>query len=443
MRILISTAHRSIVGGVEKYLQQMLPCLAERGHSLALLYEYRFRPGQERVDPSHLGLATCGTEESGTDAALRFARDWKPDVVYSQGLESADLQSALLDQYPTVFYAHNYVGTCISGEKCHASPTPRPCDRRFGPACLALYYPRRCGGLNPATMWRMFERSTKYNAQLQKYSAILVASTHMRREYERHGVPSGRIQLSPLPNFSEPSRIQPTARTGLGGNLLFLGRLTKLKGCRQLLQAVPIAEKTLGRPLSLTIAGDGPQRKSLESFAQRHGLTARFAGWVGGPEKADLMEQADLLAVPSLWPEPFGLVGIEPAPKDCPPSRSTSVASRTGCSPVIPENSRLEIRPPLKDWLRPLLGHCRTQPATPGCAGALAKSPTVHAGPTRIATGVYASKHFRGGAAYADCIRARRRNHSCPSLVLKKQRIPTMHFSGLCAAMGCRNSSTP
>jgi glycosyltransferase involved in cell wall biosynthesis len=36
-----------------------------------------------------------------------------------------------------------------------------------------------------------------------------------------------------------------------------------------------------------------------------------FTGYVGGRKKADLIEQADLLVVPSLWPEPFGLVGIE------------------------------------------------------------------------------------------------------------------------------------
>jgi len=36
-----------------------------------------------------------------------------------------------------------------------------------------------------------------------------------------------------------------------------------------------------------------------------------FMGWVPTVEKLNLMRQVDLLAVPSLWPEPFGLVGIE------------------------------------------------------------------------------------------------------------------------------------
>ena len=311
MRILIATSHRNMVGGVEKYLQQILPHLAERGHPLALLYEYRFDPRKERVDPSSLDLRSCGTEESGVDAGLGFVRDWKPDVVYSQGLEDAQLQSALLDQYPTVFYAHNYVGTCISQEKCHSFPTPRPCDRQFGPACLTLYHPRRCGGLNPVTMWKMYQRAAESNAQFSKYAAILVASAHMRREYLRHAVAPDKIHLTALPNPSEEAHFQAPSRTGTGGHLLFLGRLTKLKGAAELLRAIPLSERLLGRPLCATIAGDGPARESLQDLANRQMLKAEFPGYVSGSKKAELIEQADLLVVPSLWPEPFGLVGIE------------------------------------------------------------------------------------------------------------------------------------
>jgi glycosyltransferase involved in cell wall biosynthesis len=311
MRILISTSHRNLVGGVEKYLQEILPCLAERGHELALLYEYRFDPQNERIDRPALHIPCHGIAEAGFDAGLRFVREWKPDVVYSQGLEAVDFQAALLNEFPTVFYAHNYVGTCASGEKCHAFPTPQPCDREFGPMCLALYYPRRCGGLNPVTMFQMYQRSAERNAQLGKYAAILVASAHMRREYERHGVKPGNVQVAALPNPHEAEEIHAGARTGSRGNLLFLGRLTKIKGAAHLLEAIPLAEKQLERKLSVTVAGDGPERPHLERLAAENQLTAEFTGWIGPSQKGDLIERADLMVVPSVWPEPFGLVGIE------------------------------------------------------------------------------------------------------------------------------------
>jgi glycosyltransferase involved in cell wall biosynthesis len=311
MRILIATSHRNLVGGAEKYLQNILPRLAERGHQLALLYEYRFDPENERIDPLELGIPSLGIQETGVDAGLRFVRDWNPDVVYSQGLDDAALQSALLNECRTVFYAHNYVGTCASGEKCHALPTPQPCDRKFGPMCLFLYYPRRCGGLNPTTMWKMYQRSAERNAQLPRFAALLVASDHMRREYERHGVRSEKIHLAPLPNPHEGAELTGSAKVASRSHLLFMGRLTKLKGTGRLLEAIPLAEKRLGRTLQLTIAGDGPERRRLEEMARQREIQAQFTGWVGSSQKLGLIQQADLLAVPSLCPEPFGLVGIE------------------------------------------------------------------------------------------------------------------------------------
>ena len=89
-----------------------------------------------------------------------------------------------------------------------------------------------------------------------------------------------------------------------------IARLTNVKGGHYLIQAVSRAAEKLG-PLTLTIAGNGPERQRLENLAREFQVHADFAGWVGTAEKLELLSQSDLLAVPSLWPEPFGLVGIE------------------------------------------------------------------------------------------------------------------------------------
>lgn len=311
MRILIATAHRNMVGGVEKYLQRVIPALINAGHQAAMLYDYRFDPVKERIDPPELNVPCCGASEEGPEAGLRFARQWKPDIVYSQGIENHCLQSTLLNDYPTVLYAHNYIGTCISGEKCHAFPVPRPCDRQFGPTCALLYLPRRCGGLNPATMWKMYRAAQGRNADLRRYAAILVASSHMRSEFERHGVSPDRIGVAALPNPAAEQAPSRSPSANLPNRLLFLGRLTKLKGGSQLLRAIPLAERKLGRRLSLTVAGDGPERSGLQATARRKNIDCTFTGWIGNAEKNELLAQADLLVLPSLWPEPFGLVGIE------------------------------------------------------------------------------------------------------------------------------------
>jgi glycosyltransferase involved in cell wall biosynthesis len=40
-------------------------------------------------------------------------------------------------------------------------------------------------------------------------------------------------------------------------------------------------------------------------------VAATFHGWVDREQRDRILGAADLLAVPSLWPEPFGLVGVE------------------------------------------------------------------------------------------------------------------------------------
>jgi glycosyltransferase involved in cell wall biosynthesis len=247
----------------------------------------------------------------GVSAVSRSIQAWAPDVVYCHGLDNNALERSLLDLYPTTLFAHTYHGTCISGRKCHTRPRIQPCSRRFGTACLVLYHPLGCGGKNPVTAWRMFQAQSARTRNLPGYQSVLVASRHMYREFERNGVPKNRLHLVPL--FSSehiPQATAPLPRDP-GGHILFVGRLVDVKGVSYLLQAIPLAAAKLGRPLTLTIAGDGAERGTIEESARRLGVPVKLSGWVDTEAISDLMRHADLVAVPSLWPEPFGLVGIE------------------------------------------------------------------------------------------------------------------------------------
>jgi glycosyltransferase involved in cell wall biosynthesis len=314
MRILIASAHRNLVGGVEKYLQAVVPGFEERGHEVGLLYEYPAVPEREQIDsPTGFVQAWCLAADD-PQALLRSVAAWKPDIVYCHGFDGADslaVENSLLDAYPVVLYVHNYDRTCATGRKSHTFPQIQTCTRRLGPACLLLHYPRRCGGLNPGTMWRDYQRHVASNARLSEFQAILVASRHMQREMERNGVSEEQLHLAPYPNTDVvPDPIPPMSKR-LTGKIVFVGRLTDVKGGKYLIQAIPKAARRLNRNLTLTVAGDGPERPVLEETAQRLGVAVEFAGWVDTGQKLELLRSADLLAVPSVWPEPFGLVGIE------------------------------------------------------------------------------------------------------------------------------------
>ncbi|MEM0936474.1 MAG: glycosyltransferase family 4 protein [Pseudomonadota bacterium] len=86
----------------------------------------------------------------------------------------------------------------------------------------------------------------------------------------------------------------PPQRDGL--DLLFVGRLTGIKGIFVLLQALA----GLGRPdIRLTLIGDGPDRGDLEAEAARLGVPARFLGYRSQAEVADTLSDADALVLPS------------------------------------------------------------------------------------------------------------------------------------------------
>ena len=312
MRILIATSYRTLVGGVERYLQVLIPGLLNRGHDVGLLHEYPADAGAETIDPAGARIPAWCASGGTAEEILRRLSEWQPEIVYSQGLDDGDLEDALLRTYQAALYAHNYFGTCISGRKCHSFPQLRPCERRFGAGCLALYYPRRCGGLNPGTMWRMFRRQSQIHSRFGRWRALLVASQHMYQEFHQNGVGLDQLHLAPLP-VTSIMPASPAARTGASerNRALFMGRLTDIKGADYLVQATAQAARLLDRPLTLTIAGDGPELSRVQGTALALGVSIKHAGWVGGRQKEELLRDADLLVVPSVWPEPFGLVGIE------------------------------------------------------------------------------------------------------------------------------------
>ena len=119
-----------------------------------------------------------------------------------------DVDRQLLARWPVVKMLHGYFGTCVSGLKMHAFPAAQVCGRTFGPACLALYVPRRCGQLAPGAMVQGYRWASRQRELFSRYAAVIVASHHMRDEMARHGVPDDRLKVLPL--FSTVQRAMPS-----------------------------------------------------------------------------------------------------------------------------------------------------------------------------------------------------------------------------------------
>ena len=339
MRIAIFSWSLRKGGGAETYLSTIVPELVRKGHEVAFLYESDEPSDREQI-PLPDGVPTWCVSALGAQNVLAALRDWRPDLVFTHIVKSTDLETEVLQIAPAVFFAHAYYGTCISGAKTYKNPTTMPCSRRFGWQCLLHYYPHRCGGLSPVTMAQDYLRQSKRLKLLSDYKAIVTSSGHMRSEYIKNGIAPDRVYAIPMPVHNQtggPNRmveLQQTAgfappsgdsadfassgetRRDNHWNLLFVGRMDLLKGGRVLLDALPHVRAFQDRALRVIFAGDGPDRSAWEARAARiqadnPELQITFVGWIGESHRNLLLSECDLLVVPSLWPEPFGLVGPE------------------------------------------------------------------------------------------------------------------------------------
>lgn len=96
--------------------------------------------------------------------------------------------------------------------------------------------------------------------------------------------------------------------------IVFLGRLVKRKGCMELLRAINLlVDSQSTKNIQLLIAGDGPDRRKLESYVAKHQLggIVKFLGRISEAAKAELLGSADIVALPSISGESFGIVVVE------------------------------------------------------------------------------------------------------------------------------------
>jgi glycosyltransferase involved in cell wall biosynthesis len=101
------------------------------------------------------------------------------------------------------------------------------------------------------------------------------------------------------------------ARLGSGHagrrRVLFAGRMVREKGVDVLIRAAREVDA------EFVICGDGRLLEAMRRLARRNGVQERvtFTGWLDSERLAREFAEASVVVVPSLWPEPFGLVGIE------------------------------------------------------------------------------------------------------------------------------------
>jgi len=298
----------AVVGGVERYLAALLAG-PEPGLEHRVVLD---QPGPcDFAGHWPVTVLAWSAEGSGLRAgvgAATKALDGIAEIcLFHYPPSEATLTAAFRSGMRVAVFCHDHRWWCASSSRYYAR-THTICGIRGSTAeCALRYHAMRCGGLRVGPLLRGLSRAETGRHALAVADAVLTASSFMGAEAVLHGADPARTYLAPLPTRCEavpppPSSEQPPV-------ILFASRLTPEKGARLLLDAFA----RMGVTAQLELAGSGIAAKATERAVAAHPRRERIR-LLGHLDDAGIRAaygRASVVVAPSLWPEPFGLVGIE------------------------------------------------------------------------------------------------------------------------------------
>jgi len=180
-----------------------------------------------------------------------------------------------------------------------------------------------------------------------------------QRVVSREGLPEDRVEVLHWPIAPDVASDAPVPPRRTRARVLFVGALIPEKGPDVLIRAVRSARRRSG-DLQLALAGGGPAAYVAELKSLAAGEPIRFLGRLDRPGILRAYAEHDVLAFPSRWDEPFGLVPLEAMAAGLP-----VVATSTGGTPevIVHESTGLLVPPDDPEALSSALLRLREQPA--------------------------------------------------------------------------------
>jgi glycosyltransferase involved in cell wall biosynthesis len=337
--VLLITPGWTRDGGVGAHVISSAAVLAQAGIRVQVLAGYvdtaEGVPGVTVLESTNLFNSRLPVNQRLGDAlSVEF------DVIHLHQVDDPDIVGALRTRAPVVISAHGYT-MCTSG--VYYFQPGHECTRGHGPGCIPNLVARGCAHTRyPKTLPVKYRNATRGLRALRSADLVVSYSTSVDRHLAANEIADRTI----VPYFPT---LTPKARSGNAGTrrVLFAGRIVRPKGVDVLIRAAPEVDA------EFVLCGEGRDLDEMRALAMALGVDARvsFKGWLGADELAVELANTSVVAVPSLWPEPFGIVGIEALAAGRP-----AVASATGG---------------IVDWLEDGIGGLHVPP---GDATALARA---------------------------------------------------------------------
>jgi glycosyltransferase involved in cell wall biosynthesis len=298
-------------GGAERYWETVVPALLDRGVRVRLLARHvsagaaRFAAPADQIRWSGEDEPPDAAAAAAVSAALR---EHAADVVMTANVFDVGVLDAVRAVAPRWFMRlHDHRSFCPTGDRVYPQ-FEAICTLPMGTACRINTLVHGCVHGPRASSFEQIVAREGLRARILQADLVLVTSEHMRTTCTTNGVPADKVALTPptLPDAAYLDRPSVPARR----SLVFAGRLTERKGLRSLLRALSrLAPEE--RP-TLVVAGEGEaEERAARGEAARLGVAVEWRGRLDAAALRDAIDDAVAIAVPSMWPEPFGIVGIE------------------------------------------------------------------------------------------------------------------------------------
>jgi glycosyltransferase involved in cell wall biosynthesis len=286
-------------GGVSAHVQTSAATLARHGLDVRVIAA-RVESTEEIPGVTLYRCPDLFKDDVPMSTRIGEALAFGPDVIHLHQVDRPDVVQAMRASAPVVISAHVY-SACTSG--VYYFKPGHECTRAHGPGCVFNLLARGCAHTrNIKPLPTRYRNASRRVDALRHADLVLSYSTAVDRHLAANGLT--RRQIVPFPATIEP-------RHGSGHatrrRVVFAGRIVSQKGVAVLIRA---ARQVDGE---FIICGDGRQLEEMRKLARETGVEDRvaFLGWLSSEQLAEEFANASVVVVPSLWPEPFGLVGIE------------------------------------------------------------------------------------------------------------------------------------
>lgn len=293
LRVLHVNAKAGFFGGVERILFDTAAGLAARAWPQALLHTET-----EVQDTYRTPFEAISGDESILDT-------FEPDVVLIHKETDAGRIERLAARFASVRMVHDHDLVCLRRHKYFPLDT-RICNKPAGIDC----YTHLCFLQRGKTFPIVFKGLAEIRRGLAAHTgvrAFIAISRWMRDELVMNGIKPEKIHLiHPIPAALDKVEPLPPAD---GWEILFVGQVIRGKGVDLMIRA--LAE--VRGDWHATVVGDGHQLDECRALANELGLARRieFTGWIDHEALQSYYARALFTVVPSRWPEPFGMVGVE------------------------------------------------------------------------------------------------------------------------------------